>query len=82
MGTFKMNCKKWTILENERYLEFVKTYGDLLNCPNRRKGEKVFMKMSNSVKTRSSDQCRSHHQKMIKHHTDLEGVKRILEGRL
>lgn len=40
------------------------------------------MQLSNSVNTRSADQCRSHHQKMIKHHRDLEGVISNLEQRL
>lgn len=36
--------------------------------------------MSQDVKTRTPDQCRSHHQKMMKHHLSIESiVKHVLK---
>lgn len=50
-----------------------------------RKSEKVYMKMSLLVKTRSAEQCRSHHQKIIKNHDTLADIvayyKRNLFGK-
>jgi len=37
-----------------------------------RKSQKVFLKMSLVVKTRTADQCRSHHQKFLKYHGDID----------
>lgn len=39
-----------------------------------RKSEKVFAKMSKMIRTRTPDQCRSHHRKAIKHHLTLEQI--------
>jgi hypothetical protein len=39
-----------------------------------RKSHKVFLKMSKIIKTRTADQCRSHHQKVIKYHKTLESI--------
>ena len=39
-----------------------------------RKLNKVFLKMSRVVGTRSADQCRSHHQKILKYHTSLQHI--------
>lgn len=39
-----------------------------------RKVNKIFKKMSNMVKTRTADQCRSHHQKILKMHSSIENI--------
>lgn len=39
-----------------------------------RKSQKVFLKMSHLVKTRTADQCRSHHQKILKYHGTIDDV--------
>lgn len=36
-----------------------------------RKSKKVFLNMSKVVKTRTADQCRSHHQKILIYHKSL-----------
>lgn len=41
-----------------------------------RKSKKVFLQMSLKVKTRTADQCRSHHQKILKYHESLEQIIR------
>ena len=30
--------------------------------------------MNEAIKTRSADQCRSHHQKMMKHHPNIPSI--------
>lgn len=39
-----------------------------------RKHKKINILMSEHIKSRSPSQCRSHHQKMGKHHGDIEGI--------
>jgi len=39
-----------------------------------RKSQKVNQKMSKFIKTRSGEQCRSHHQKMMKYHNDIPSI--------
>jgi len=41
---------------------------------------KINVLISQQVKTRSPDQCRSHHQKMKKNHSDLLSIIRYIEG--
>ena len=36
--------------------------------------EKINVKMSSEIKGKTSAQCRSHHQKMIKHYKTIEGI--------
>ena len=42
---------------------------------------KVFKQISLFVKTRTPDQCRSHHQKILKIHKSVENVLRVYEQR-
>jgi hypothetical protein len=39
-----------------------------------RRDSKINVLMSKAIGTRSADQCRSHHQKMIKYHTDIPTI--------
>jgi len=39
-----------------------------------RKSQKVNLQMSKFIKTRSGEQCRSHHQKMMKYHDDIPSI--------
>lgn len=41
---------------------------------------KINVLMSQWVKTRSPDQCRSHHQKMIKYHRDITNIIRHIRS--
>jgi hypothetical protein len=35
---------------------------------------KINVLMSEAIRTRSADQCRSHHQKMVKYHRDIPNI--------
>ena len=41
---------------------------------------KINVLMSQAIKTRSADQCRSHHQKMIKYHRDIPNIIEYIKG--
>lgn len=61
------------------FLNFLKKEKTIISCQKGRKETKIFVRLSAEVKTRSPDQCRSHHQKMIKHHNDINGIIKYLE---
>ena len=39
-----------------------------------RKAAKINVRMSQFLKTRTANQCRSHHQKMLKHYGTIEAI--------
>jgi hypothetical protein len=63
------------------YAEFLQRYSDKINDQKFRKEIKVFKQISLFVKTRTSDQCRSHHQKILKIHKSIENILRVYEKR-
>jgi hypothetical protein len=69
------NRALWTLKENRKYLHFLlenyKIYSENLTT---RRLTKIHVQMSKVILTRSPDQCRSHHQKMIKHHNSIPEI--------
>jgi hypothetical protein len=59
------NKGRWSVEEHKKYHDFIKMNRNLLIKNDRRRYDKVFMMMSNCVKTRTADQCRTHHQKLL-----------------
>ena len=55
---------KWTVKESEAYEQLVATHPDLI-AKQVSKGLKKFKQMAKVIRTRTSLQCRSHHQKML-----------------
>ena len=66
--------KHWTLLENKRYLDFVRENIHLLEKDNLSKGEKIFKKMSVCIESRSHTQCRSHHQKLLLKYKNISSI--------
>ena len=61
--------------ENIKYIEFIKKNIDRLEPEIENKGKNKINKcMSKYIKTRSPQQCRSHHQKMLKYHSNIKGI--------
>ena len=58
-----INIKKWNSIENYLYVTFIENF--MINL-NKKKNVKIFVMMSNFIKTRTPSQCRSHHQKFYK----------------
>jgi hypothetical protein len=57
---------KWNFNEKNYYSQFLDLNYDAIQSKRLRRTKKIFIQMSKFVKTRNPDQCRSHHQKMIK----------------
>ena len=55
---------KWTEEENVAYFRFLLDERSHFEMPGERKKTQIFMKMSETLVTRTPDQCRSHHQKV------------------
>ena len=62
----------WTPIEQVAYINFLKERKPEMDISTLRRSQKIFIMMSKVVKTRSADQCRSHHQKIIKYHNTIE----------
>jgi hypothetical protein len=48
------------------YVDFLQNNSDLLKDKFTRKVRKVFQRMSQAIPSRIAEQCRTHHQKMLK----------------
>ena len=59
--------KRWTKEESGRYDKFIEMHADIFSDSNKKKrGTKIFLKMSKFIGTKTPSQCRSHHQKFYK----------------
>ena len=47
-----------------------------------RRAHKVFMLMAKRIKTRSADQCRGHHRKLMKANKSVDNIIEKLESRI
>lgn len=65
---------KWTKNEQKAYIEFLIDNKEEMSSKLARKSQKVFLKMSLLVKTRTADQCRSHHQKILKYQGSIDEI--------
>lgn len=65
---------KWTGSEEMRYVNFLEKNGTLFEQQRTRKLCKVFIRMAKFIRTRTSNQCRSHHQKMTLYHSTIDNI--------
>ena len=63
-----INVGKWNTQEQMLYKRFLEDNLDHFVDKSVRKSQKVFLKMSKIIPTRTAEQCRTHHQKMLKFH--------------
>ena len=65
---------KWSQDEQILYKKFLGDHLVLFQDKSTRKSNKVFLKMSGIITTRTPQQCRTHHQKMFKFHGSQEAI--------
>lgn len=71
----RFNKSLWTLQENMKYVRFLQDNRELFtSTKENRRMLKINKMISLSIGTRSPDQCRSHHQKMVKYHDSIEGI--------
>ncbi len=66
----------WNKEETIQYIRFIQTYIEEFNEDSSRRLKKTFVRMSNQIKSRDCDQCRSHHQKMMTFRGSIEEIIR------
>jgi hypothetical protein len=72
--------KHWKPVENQRYVEFLRRNTDLFEKNREDKRlMKINLLMSKFVKSKTSTQCRSHHQKMLLHYGSIQAIIDNLE---
>ena len=54
----------WNLDESQRYYVFLTLNRKNFEKKGLRRSQKIFKEMSKFIRTRTADQCRSHHQKM------------------
>ena len=71
----KFNSSLWTVEENKKYLEFLNEHRQIYESSEKvRWASKINKTLSSYVTTRKPSQCRSHHQKMLIRHRDIDGI--------
>lgn len=78
--TSSFNRSLWTLAQNTAYKQFLMGNSKLFDQDRQgRKILKINVMMSRLIKSRSADQCRSHHQKMMKYHRSIPQIIRHIE---
>jgi RecA-family ATPase len=62
----------WSEKENAKYFAFLKKFKEKFSEKESRRQWKVFKTLSEFVKTRNANQCRSHHHKMQRNFETIE----------
>lgn len=60
----RKNQGNWKKDEEARFMEHMLKHDEIYRDKDLRRTHKIFKKMGKFVRTRSSEQCRSHHQKL------------------
>lgn len=64
----------WDFRENYTYITYLKNFKSVLASPESRKRIKVFSHISKLIKTRNPFQIKSHHQKMMLRHKNIDAI--------
>lgn len=63
-------------------MEFLKGSKDVINDFKYRREMKIFKQMSQFIRTRTPDQCRSHHQKVQKLHQTIDDIIKFYDRKV
>ena len=65
---------KWSGKEEVKYVKFLQKHLEIMECKASRKKHKIFNEMAKWMRTRNSEQCRSHHQKKLHYHQSIRNI--------
>ena len=65
---------RWSIKEHAKYYTFLVVNENILKNKNMHKNDRIFRLMSRFIMSRTSEQCRSHHQKIERKWTDITTI--------
>lgn len=69
----------WSLKENYLYASYLRSMKEVVLHPTLRKEVQIFRRMAGLIKTRNIEQIKSHHQKMMLKHRELDRVVRHFE---
>ena len=72
----------WDVMENYSYLTYLTNFRAIFDSQALRKKVKVFHHLSMLIKTRNPHQIKSHHQKMMLRHGDVDQISSFLKDRI
>ena len=72
--TKKPLFKKWTLKENTKYAHFLMKFAKDMDSEAARRALHLFKIMAKGIYRRSAEQCRTHHQKMVKRYGSIENI--------
>jgi len=65
----------WTHIEQKKYVNYIAEHKKIFELPLKdKKAKGIHQKMSKYMQTRTSIQCRSHHQKMLSKFGSLDAI--------
>lgn len=73
--------RKWTLEDNLRYVRFLEENIDNFKSQKDRREHKVFKVLSSVMGNKTQAQCKSHHQKMMKGHKNLQKIIKSILGK-
>lgn len=68
------STKNWTLAENGAYVEFLKDNDKVMKDESNRRSSKIFLEMSLFIRTKTPEQCRTHHQKVLGKYESIEKI--------
>ena len=72
---------KWSITENQKYIKFLRQYKNQVEDTFMGKKHKIYKLMSGFIGSRTPEQCRGHHRKMLKFYNSVEGIIDVIQNR-
>ena len=65
---------RWSGKEEVKYIRYLKENIELMKDKENRIKNQLFAKMAKQIKSRTSDQCRSHHHKLMEYYHSIENI--------
>lgn len=74
-GQTNKRYERWNWAENRDYVNFLRRHEPMFNDPVGRRSAAIYNKMATELANgRNNHQCRSHHMKMLKKYSTLQGI--------
>lgn len=64
----------WDYRENYTYITYLNNFRGVFSRGDERRKEKIYTHISKLLTTRNSHQIKTHHEKMIMRHKDIDGI--------
>ena len=72
----------WDVMENYTYITYLMNFRYVFDSQLERKRVKVFQHLSHLIRTRNPHQIKSHHQKMMLRHQNVDNIISFLRNKI